>query len=204
MIRPVQWHPFEPLVFTAADTRFTLTTRVRLSDRIKKALPANHATWEEIVLVLGLVLCHSLAVTQTQSSSATFRIAGTVASATGGNALPRAKVTIADARNPERRQSIITSDDGRFEFKVSAGKYSLQGAKRGFITAAYDQHEEFSTAIVTGVGLDTENLVLRLAPSAVLSGKVIDELGDPVRHAMVSLFREDRRVGIGRIRRIRA
>ncbi len=125
-------------------------------------------------------------------------------SATGGNLLARARVTIVDAKSPERRQSMITSDDGRFEFKVSPGKYSLQGAKRGFITAAYDEHEQFSTAIVTGAGFDTENLILRLAPSAVLSGKILDELGDPVRHAMVSLYREDRRAGIGRIRRIRS
>ena len=36
----------------------------------------------------------------------------------------------------------------------------------------------------------------------MLSGKILDELGDPVRHATVSLYREDRRVGIGRILKI--
>ncbi len=153
---------------------------------------------------VAVFAAQSSAAAQAQSSSDILRIAGTVVSATGGNLLARARVTIVDARNPERRQSMITSDDGRFDFKVSPGKYSLQGAKRGFITAAYDEHEQFSTAIVTGVGFDTENLVLRLAPSAVLSGKILDELGDPVRHAMVSLYREDRRTGIGRIRRINA
>jgi hypothetical protein len=125
-------------------------------------------------------------------------------SSIGGNPLGRARVSILDARNPENRQSMITSEDGRFEFKVSPGKYALQGAKRGFISAAYDEHEQFSTAIVTGTGLDTETLVLRLAPSAVLSGKILDELGDPVRHATVSLYREDRRIGIGRILKFRA
>jgi hypothetical protein len=127
-----------------------------------------------------------------------------VVSSTGGNPLGRARVTIADAKNPQNRQSVITSDDGRFEFSpVSPGKYSLQGAKRGFITASYDQHEQFSTAIVTGAGFDTEKLVLRLAPSAVLSGKILDELGDPARHATVSLYREDRRAGVGRILKFR-
>jgi hypothetical protein len=38
----------------------------------------------------------------------------------------------------------------------------------------------------------------------VLSGKILDELGDPVRHATVSLYREDRRVGIGRIQKTSA
>ena len=99
---------------------------------------------------------------------------------------------------------MVTADDGRFDFKqVSAGKYSLQGAKRGFIPGLYDEHEQFSTAIVTGVGLDTENLVLRLSPSAVLSGKILDDLGEPVRQAEVSLYREDRRAGVGRIQKFR-
>jgi len=67
-----------------------------------------------------------------------------------------------------------------FEFdSLKPGKFSLQGAKRGFISAAYDQHEQFSTAIVTGVGFDTENLALRLTPLAQLGGKVIDESAIP-------------------------
>jgi len=167
--------------------------------------------WKSVILTSGLILFHPMAALGAQSSdaaqmqsSAMLRIAGTVVSATGGNPLSRARVTIVDAKNPERRQSIITSDDGRFEFKVRPGRYDLRGAKRGFISASYDEHEQFSTAIVTGRGLDTENLVLRLAPSGVLSGRVLDELGDPVRSAQVSLYREDRRVGIGRILKIHA
>ncbi len=158
-------------------------------------------------LISGLLFFHSIAflaaqdsaAAQTQTATATFRIAGVVVSSTGGNPLAHARVTIINDKNPERRQSMVTGEDGRFEFKVGAGKYALQGNKRGYIAAAYEQHEQFSTAIVTGAGLDTENLALRLAPAAVLSGKILDESGDPVRHAMVSLYREDRRVGIGRI-----
>jgi protocatechuate 3,4-dioxygenase beta subunit len=159
-----------------------------------------------------MVLSHSLAVFAAQSSTAlpsqspdaTFRIAGTIVNAIGGNPLARARVTIVDAKNRQKAQWMITSDDGRFDFKqVSPGKYSLQGAKRGFIPAFYDEHEGFSTAIVTGAGLDTEHLVLRLDPSAMLSGKILDELGEPVRQATVSLYRENRQVGVGRIIKFR-
>jgi protocatechuate 3,4-dioxygenase beta subunit len=136
---------------------------------------------------------------QAQSPIAPFRIAGTIVNAIGGNPLARARVSILDAHNPKNTQSAITAEDGRFAFRVSPGKYALQGAKRGFITATYDQHEDYSTAIVTGAAFETEHLVLRLAPSALLSGKVLDESGDPVRHATLSLYREDRREGIGRI-----
>ena len=153
---------------------------------------------------VAFVAAQGSTATSAQAANAPFRIAGVVVSSTGGNLLAHARITIIDDKNPERRQSMVTEEDGRFDFKVLPGKFALQGNKRGYIAAAYEQHEQFSTAIVTGAGLDTENLVLRLAPSAVLSGKIIDELGDPVRHATVSLYREDRRVGIGRIQKISA
>ena len=94
---------------------------------------------------------------------------------------------------------MITGDDGHFEFaNLPAGKYSLLGAKRGYITAAYDQHEQFSTAIVTGAGVDTENLNLRLASTAVITGHVFDEFGEPVRNASVTLWRDDHSAGVSR------
>ncbi len=161
------------------------------------------------LIVACVLLSHALhaqllSTPQSSSSIPGFQIAGTIVNAIGGGPLARARVTIADARNPRNTQSMVTSEDGHFDFKqVSAGKYSLQGKKRGFIPGLYDEHEQFSTAIVTGAGLDTENLVLRLSPSAVLSGKILDDLGEPVRQAQVSLYREDRRAGVGRIQKFR-
>jgi len=127
-----------------------------------------------------------------------YRIAGMAANARAGNALARCRVTIADAKNQRKVQSVITGDDGRFEFHVPAGKFSLGGAKRGFISAGYNQHDEYSTAIVTGADLDTENLILRLAANAVLTGQVLDEFGEPVRNAQIMLYRRQRAEGIGR------
>jgi hypothetical protein len=140
---------------------------------------------------------------RTRIPSGPYRIAGTVVNAKSGGVLARARVTIGDVKNRQSLQSVITGDDGRFEFRVPAGKYSLEGAKRGFIAASYNQHDGYSTAIVTGADLDTESLALRLAPNAVLSGKVLDEFGDPVRHAQVMVYRENHFQGVSRIFRYR-
>lgn len=142
---------------------------------------------------------------QEQSFGGGFRIAGHVVNSKTGYPLARARVSISDTRNRQRSISLLTSEDGKFEFSgVTAGKFALEGAKRGFIRASYDQHDQFSTAIVTGAGLDTENLTLRLDPVAVLTGKVLDESGDPVRNATVTVYREDHFSGVSRIRRFRA
>ena len=141
---------------------------------------------------------HSLRAAQRQPSQAEskpeaklYRVAGTIVNAQSGEPLSRARVTLSNNANTERPLRVITADDGHFEFRgLVAGKFSLQGAKRGFVPAAYEQHEQFSTAIVTGTGVDTENLRLQLTPLAFLSGKVIDESGEAVRSANVVLYRQ--------------
>jgi hypothetical protein len=139
------------------------------------------------------------------SSAGGYRIAGTVVSKTDGHALIHARVSLRDVSDVQKIQSLLTAEDGKFEFTgLPAGKYALGGAKKGFVSAAYDQHEEFSTAIVTGAGLETETLLLRLAPDAVITGKVLDEFGEPVRHAMVTLYRDDHSSGVDQIRQSRS
>jgi len=158
-------------------------------------------------ILLALFLLQVPAISAAQEAKAKteppptgpYRIAGTVVNAKSGSALARVRVQIMDASNLQSVRSLVTGNDGRFEFSVRAGKFALQGAKRGFITSSYNQHEQFSTAIVTGADLDTEHLVLRLPPVAVLAGTVVDEAQEPVREASVRIYREDRSSGAARI-----
>ena len=140
-----------------------------------------------------------------QFAAGHFRISGIIASAPEGHPLPRARVSLQEVKNRQNQIFMITGDDGHFEFlNLPAGKYSLNGAKRGYISAAYEQHEQFSTAIVTGAGVDTENLMLRLVRTAVLTGHVFDESGEPVRAATVTLWRDDHSAGVSRTVRYRS
>jgi hypothetical protein len=146
---------------------------------------------------VGTIAAQSPGPGQTQTAKPTFRVAGTVVSATDGLPLARAHIFLTDAKSPENKQWTASSDTGHFEFnQVATGKYSLEGAKRGFISQAYNQHEQFSTAIVTGADVPTEEIPLRLPPEAVVSVKVADESSEPVRKASVSLYREDRSTGL--------
>ena len=144
------------------------------------------------IFVFTLIIQAAYAQTPSNSS----RIAGTVVSAATGTPLAGARVFINEVKNQKNQASMLTDSDGHFFFaNVPPGKYSLLAAQRGYVTGAYDQHEEFATAIVTGTGLDTEHLTLRLQPSAVISGKILDEAEEPVREANVTLFHQDHRSG---------
>jgi protocatechuate 3,4-dioxygenase beta subunit len=160
-----------------------------------------------VIAACCALLAHGFAAAQTTSSRGSanaagfYRVAGTVISKTDAHPLDRARVTLVDAKNSRKIEFVITTEDGKFAFgNVPAGKYSLTGAKRGFITASYDQHDVFSTAIVTGAGLDTETLVLKLPPNAVIWGKILDEAGEPVRNASVALYYNDHQEGVDQIR----
>ena len=138
----------------------------------------------------------------TGASAGFYKVAGTIVSKTDGHPLERARVMLQDAKDSRKYEAIITQAGGKFDFEnVPAGKYSLTGEKREYIPASYDQHDQYSTAIVTGAGLETENLVLKIAPTAVIWGRVLDEAGEPVRHASVALYYDDHQQGVHQIRR---
>jgi hypothetical protein len=87
---------------------------------------------------------------------------------------------------------------GRFSLEgISAGKYALAVSKRGYIAAFYDEHESFSSAIVTGEGQDTEEIVFRLNPAASIEIEVTDDEGDPVEGADVLIFQRMHNFGVG-------
>lgn len=151
------------------------------------------------LLFCALVALSPLAKAQTGG----YRIAGKVVSSTSGAPLSQARVTIASVQDRDETKSLITGDDGTFAFtNLAAGKYSLSAARRGFIESSFEQHENFSTAIVTGGDADSEHLVFRLTPQAVLTGHVLDEVGDPVRRATVALYRQDQSTGVSLVHRV--
>jgi hypothetical protein len=143
------------------------------------------------------------AAPQSAVPAVTYRVAGVVVNSVTGAPLAEARVSILDTKTRKSAAQQKTSEGGRFEFDgLPAGKFSLDGSKRGYISASYEQHEQFSTAIVTGPELKTDELVMRLDPVALIGGHVRDENGEPVRHAQVTLFRDAHRGGMNRVNRL--
>jgi hypothetical protein len=63
----------------------------------------------------------------------------------------------------------------------------LTAGARGFITEAYDEHEGYASAVVLTAEEPTKNLEFRISPEATITGQVLDEAGEPVRNAQITL-----------------
>src|SRR5947209_11268523 len=73
-----------------------------------------------------------------QQGAGEYRIAGTVVSKSDGHPLDQAVVELADVKNRKNVQTLITTQDGKFQFQgMAAGKYGLTGHRIGYIDAGY-------------------------------------------------------------------
>ena len=147
-----------------------------------------------------LLTAHPAPAQSSAPAAATYRIAGTVVAEGSGQPLQRATVHILQSGNFKPVQETTSDEYGHFAFtEVPAGKFILNGSAPGYLVTDYDAHDTFTTGIVTGAGLDTESLVLKLKPLGTLTGTILDESGEPVERANVRLFRQSHSFGDSRI-----
>lgn len=140
-----------------------------------------------MALLLYLALLFATApASAAQQAQPGYRISGVIIDAVTGAPVARAEVSIF-LRTQETKTT--SGGDGRFVFQgVEAGKYPIFATAQGYVREGYNQHGAFLTAIAVGSGLDSEHVVFRLHPQAVITGRVTDEYGEAVRHAQVMLF----------------
>lgn len=119
------------------------------------------------------------------------RVAGTVVNAVTGEPVRGALVALLSVADSRIFATSESGDDGHFALDhLPAAKFQLTVSKRGYSTSFYDQHEEYNSAIVTGAGQETGDLIFKLAPAAVLSGVITGDGGDAIEGATVMLFKE--------------
>ncbi len=128
----------------------------------------------------------------TAVASAQHTISGTVVDSTTGSPINHAHVMIAPSTARDRETGQFTDANGRFRFeKLPPGKYMLVGGSRTIPDQMFGARKLGSgtgVLIITGPGQNTEGLRFALIPPAAISGKVIDELGEPVRGALIQLI----------------
>jgi hypothetical protein len=121
-------------------------------------------------------------------------IRGRVVRADTGEPLRRVEVRIDEwsTRDQSGPAATMTDAEGRYELThLEAGRYQLKATRGGYVEVAYGQRRPFERGrpLELGEGAVLEHIDFALPPGAVVTGRVVDEAGEAVAHASVSLKR---------------
>ena len=136
----------------------------------------------------------------------TGRISGTVTAADTGQPIRRATVRLTRPGGP----IVTTSTDasGRFEFgDLPAGRVTVTVFKAGFVQPSLGYGSppagEPVRAIDLAPGQRLDKVHIRMMRGGVVTGRVLDEFGDPLPEAFVQVFRASYAQGIRRLMAVR-
>ncbi|HET7697151.1 MAG TPA: carboxypeptidase-like regulatory domain-containing protein [Vicinamibacterales bacterium] len=124
----------------------------------------------------------------------TATIAGRVLGADNGRPIKRARVMVTGAAAAGGRGggTAITDDQGRYVVaELAAGTYSITASKSGFVDAAYGQRRPLQPGqpLQVADGQSAANVDLRLTRGGVITGRIVDEDGEALARALVTVQR---------------
>jgi protocatechuate 3,4-dioxygenase beta subunit len=121
----------------------------------------------------------------------TSALRGTVTRADTGAPLRRAQVRAFAAELREQRVA-MTDDNGRYELKeLPAGRYTVNASKGGYVSLQFGQRRPFEQGqpLELADGQTLEKVDFVLPRGSVITGRIVDELGEPMTGAMVQAMR---------------
>lgn len=122
----------------------------------------------------------------------TARITGRVLTSDAGRPLRRAIVRLNSPNNREAR-SATTDQNGRYEFlDLPAGTYNLSASRSGYVQLGYKQtRPNTQPQPVTVADKQTlDRIDFALPPGGVITGRILDEFGEPVSDVLVNAQRQ--------------
>jgi hypothetical protein len=114
-------------------------------------------------------------------------IAGTVVTQPGGEPLKKVLVqVVAENQNEGGNYTASTDTDGHFRVdKVAPGRYRVFFERTGFIAVNKRGQKADLNVLTVRPGQAVENLLFQMLPTAVISGRITDEDGDPLSEVRV-------------------
>lgn len=148
--------------------------------------PSLGAASLSAVLALAMV-APAAAAPQSEPDKRLCAIEGAVIDANTGQGLRKAFVRLVGTSGS---YPTITGDTGKFTLaNIEPGTYTLEAERQGFIDGKLGDDSGVPTQLKLTAALSVKDLKVKLTPQAVISGRVVDEDGDPWIHAQVNLFR---------------
>jgi hypothetical protein len=126
-----------------------------------------------------------------------YRVSGVVVDARTGAPHPRARLAVLQVKSTAVEARQITGTNGEFSFDLPQGNYTLRSGTTDDpqVYGRKTPGSMFGSSIIAGPGQDNSRLVFRWFRTSAISGRIVDDAGEPVENALVQLVRSDVRAG---------
>ena len=120
-------------------------------------------------------------------------VEGSVINIQNSRTIPRASVSLSRLKGGGGK-SVRADGNGHFIFEhVEAGSYKLIAERLGFFTDS--RLREYQPVFDVAEGQHLKNMPVRLMPSALVTGQILDEYNDPVQDVEIRLLTVKMRLG---------
>jgi sarcosine oxidase gamma subunit len=134
----------------------------------------------------------------TVQPTGTGTLTGSVVADDSGRPVRRVRVALTGG-SLRAGKSATTDDQGHFTFTaLLAGQFTLTASKAGYVTAVFGQKKPNrpGTPVQLAEGQKLDGLVMRIPHGGVITGRLLDEVGDPTPGTQVRVMRYDMRSGV--------
>jgi len=140
-----------------------------------------------VFLILGCVLSLGQALPDLQAPKKA-RISGLVIAADTSQPLARVKVTlVAQGSDDAVSRTVTTGADGSFDFSdLDAGGYTLSAERTGYMKVHGRSRSLIGERLTLAPGEESNDLVVRLVAGGAITGRIVDEEGDPLQNIRVA------------------
>ena len=126
------------------------------------------------------------------ATGGTAAIRGRVVDAATGRALSRVEMRAGPNAGQVNGRVVMTDGEGRYEISgLPAGVYTIIAAKPNYVRTSWGEQrsEGPGKRITLADGQKLDNINLSLKRAGVVTGKIVDEFGDPVTDVFVTAMR---------------
>ena len=155
--------------------------------------------WKKTSLILALACCALAQPRQGRAPGAapaapaaaaagTGSVAGRVIDLASGAPVKRAVVTVEGESRSDRTGKTMTGEDGSFVLKdLPKGRYWVSAEKTGFLRGSYRGRSSggYGDPVEVADGAAKTGVDISLARQGVITGRVLDEAGEPAERVMV-------------------
>jgi protocatechuate 3,4-dioxygenase beta subunit len=145
----------------------------------------------DLSVIVALSICPLLAGQQSEPPKPAV-VEGTITSVKTGEAIPRVSLILRSSDSAKPPYTAITGADGKYRIDgVEPASYGLTADRAGFLHQEFGArrplHRGGTISVTAGDKLRRD---FQMTPQGVITGRVLDEYGDPFENVFVSVLQE--------------